>query len=273
MADITDDLNAITNDIYGDDVIDAIIEAVETLNNLNVQTMDEFRQWLVNVTPLLNTIDVMKSANSVYDKIQEDIDGKIDDDISEKVDESIADVIEEHLTETIINDIKDAIMLRTYPVGSIYISADSTDPHDLFGGTWISLGGRFLIGAGSNIANNDNTHGYMADGALNMIAGKRGGEPNHKLSVAELASHNHTQAAHNHNTSSGSSYGFVVTNGNISREPAGSSGGTNLTINGTTTKNTSTASVTPGINNTGGNGAHNNMPPYLVVYMWQRTAL
>lgn len=39
------------------------------------------------------------------------------------------------------------IMLALYPVGAVYISANSTSPASLFGGTWESIGGRFLIGA------------------------------------------------------------------------------------------------------------------------------
>ena len=39
------------------------------------------------------------------------------------------------------------IMLTLYPVGAVYISANSTSPASLFGGTWESIGGRFLIGA------------------------------------------------------------------------------------------------------------------------------
>lgn len=36
-----------------------------------------------------------------------------------------------------------------YPIGSIYISVSSTNPGSLIGGTWESIGGRFLIGANS----------------------------------------------------------------------------------------------------------------------------
>ena len=39
------------------------------------------------------------------------------------------------------------IMLAIYPVGAVYISANSTSPASLFGGTWESIGGRFLLGA------------------------------------------------------------------------------------------------------------------------------
>ena len=39
------------------------------------------------------------------------------------------------------------IMLELYPVGAVYISVNSTSPASLFGGTWESIGGRFLIGA------------------------------------------------------------------------------------------------------------------------------
>jgi len=37
-----------------------------------------------------------------------------------------------------------------YPVGSIYMSVNNTDPADLFGGEWEQLKDRFLIGAGGS---------------------------------------------------------------------------------------------------------------------------
>ena len=51
------------------------------------------------------------------------------------------------------------IMLKIYPVGAVYISVNSTSPASLFGGTWESISGRFLLGA-------DNTY----------TAGSTGGE-------------------------------------------------------------------------------------------------
>lgn len=38
-----------------------------------------------------------------------------------------------------------------YPVGSIYISAASTSPADMFGGTWKKINGRYLLAAGDDV--------------------------------------------------------------------------------------------------------------------------
>ena len=54
-----------------------------------------------------------------------------------------------------IADFKEEVKDMLYPVGSIYISVSSTNPSELFGGTWISFGeGRTLLGVGSVSHNN-----------------------------------------------------------------------------------------------------------------------
>ena len=120
-----------------------------------------------------------------------------------------------------------------YPVGSIYMSVNSTSPATLFGGTWSQLKDRFLLGAGDSYTN-----------------GNTGGAATHTLSVSELPSHNHPYGV----------YDASSTN--------------SMAINHMAAYCGKVASTAWGSNTlyTGGGSAHNNMPPYLVVYMWKRTA-
>ena len=76
-----------------------------------------------------------------------------------------------------LNHIEDGIidLLMVYPVGSIYISVNSTSPASLFGGTWEILNDVFLLAAGS-YAN----------------AGTFGGEAEHTLTVDEMPAHSHS---------------------------------------------------------------------------------
>lgn len=133
------------------------------------------------------------------------------------------------ITADHLNHIEDGIidLLMVYPVGSIYISVNSTSPASLFGGTWEILNDVFLLAAGS-YAN----------------AGTFGGEASHTLTVDEMP-------AHSHSVPNMSGY-------DTGTEWVGQSG-----TAAPQTRNTA-------IN--GGGAAHNNMPPYLAVYMWKRVA-
>ena len=63
-----------------------------------------------------------------------------------------------------------------YPVGSVYLSWNSTDPKNLFGGKWTRLSGGFLYGCVSSVGTGNGT-GTSTN--------------NHVLTVAELPNHNH----------------------------------------------------------------------------------
>lgn len=133
------------------------------------------------------------------------------------------------------------LMNMVYPVGSIYMSVNATSPASLFGGTWESLGGRFLIGQ-------DETY----------TAGSTGGEAAHTLTVNEMPTHSHTLKRQQwfsddavYYADTGSIYNW--------RSGEGKYGTTSYSYRGNT-------------ENSGGGHAHNNMPPYLAVYMWKRTA-
>lgn len=124
-----------------------------------------------------------------------------------------------------------------YPVGAIYLSVNAADPSALFGGTWERIKDRFLLSAGDTYA-----------------AGVIGGEATHTLTVSELATHSHAMAG----TGGYSVWGGTQSTNKPNRDASGAQYWTDAnTIN---------------TGNQGGGMPHNNMPPYLTVYVWKRTA-
>ncbi len=122
-----------------------------------------------------------------------------------------------------------------YPVGSIYINANvATNPGTLLGfGTWTAFGsGRAIVGLDSGDTDFD-------------VGEETGGSKTHTLLTAEMPAHTH-----------------VVPNVNG-----------NNTVNGSTNAGTAGGSASNKTSNsTGGDGAHNNVQPYIVCYLWKRTA-
>lgn len=143
-------------------------------------------------------------------------------------------------TDTLLSEWAD----RIYPVGSIYISVDSTSPASFLGGIWEQIKDTFLLGAGDTYTNGDT-----------------GGEATHTLTIDEMPSHNHEFLQGNYN---GGSY---TDNSKKLWDINGGADG-----NGWRTSSLATVEGFQGVQKTGGSQAHNNMPPYLVVYMWKRTA-
>lgn len=133
-----------------------------------------------------------------------------------------------------------------YPVGSIYISTHSTSPASLFGGVWESIQDTFLLAAGKS-----------------YVAGATGGEQEHTLTTNELPK----------------------IEGTVNVRPYGGNAGMFTSSSGIFTYTISDQSVNSVATNTsvaapartlkasfGGGVSHNNMPPYLVVYVWKRVS-
>lgn len=188
---------------------------------------------------------------------------------------------------TTINNIGSAIstaqLNKIYPIGSIYMSVNETSPSSFIGGTWERIQGRFLVGYGNNGAT-----GYEA---MN-ITSETGGESSHLLTSAEsaLPFHIHgpgnltAENSHDQITSSagGHSHGVGVYNSGTkgsnqirvsSFQEAQESRQTSWDGEHTHTIPGHTHSIegcTSAASKDTAEQAHNNIPPYLAVYMWKR---
>ena len=137
-----------------------------------------------------------------------------------------------------------------YPIGSIYTSTVSTNPNTLFGfGTWVAFGaGRVLIGDGGGYA-----------------AGATGGS-------ADAIVVSHTHSATTTSTDSGHTHGISP---GAWTDGGGKVEGNSFSFGGkVTATQSSTANITSStsISTTGSSGTGANLQPYVVVYMWNRTA-
>ena len=123
-----------------------------------------------------------------------------------------------------------------YPVGSIYMSVNATNPSELFGGTWVAWGsGRVPVGVDTS------------DSDFSTIE-KTGGKKTHELSINEMPSHTHANYAKRTNVTINSSGNTIIS---CHRSNTGASTGDN-------------------IGKTGSNAPHNNLQPYITCYMWKR---
>lgn len=153
------------------------------------------------------------------------------------IEPDVNDKVEDTITALAANF---ALIDALYPVGTIYQSTKNTNPSTFIGGTWTALTGRMLIGAGADYP-----------------AGTTGGEATHTLATAEMPAHSHKPHM----------YTYIVSNGANSGAYAipGGSNGNCSTVSADEDQDRFTESA-------GGGAAHNNMPPYKAVYMWERTA-
>lgn len=176
------------------------------------------------------------------------------------------------------------VLPTCWPVGSVYCSVVNTNPNTLFGfGTWAAFGaGRVMVGLDANQTEFD-------------VVEETGGEKTHTLTTPEIPSHTHVQDSHNHTQDAHTHTQNSHTHPSIQVQ-----GGTTAAVTGThimtstATGGSSRAATTPELanaatavnqnttatnqaatavnQNAGGGGAHNNLQPYVVVYMWKRTA-
>lgn len=132
-----------------------------------------------------------------------------------------------------------------YPIGSYYISASATSPASIMGGTWSQIsGGRFLCAAGND---------YQA--------GSTGGSASVALSVDQLPAHWHEVQENSSSDGTWKQLGMWFTN-------VGAGTGWAIPVGGGYT----VPSPRVATDTIGENLSHENRPPYIVAYIWRRTA-
>lgn len=179
----------------------------------------------------LNSSAVDKTLSANQGKVLKELIDDVDSEV-----ESTRSEIENFMRNDLINII--------YPIGSIYMSVNNVSPASFLGGTWEQIKDRFLLAAGSSYS-----------------AGSTGGEASHKLTQNEIPNYHigflpqAVMGMHGEWSNKG------IIAGDQSR-------GTRKTV--TATSGQTDPQWGYNIHTYGGDAAHNNMPPYLTVYIWKR---
>ncbi|MBR2160366.1 MAG: hypothetical protein IJ938_03530 [Clostridia bacterium] len=177
-----------------------------------------------------------------------------------------------------IKAVREAINNNTfdiYPVGSIYLSVNDVNPSTLFGGTWQQIKDKFLLACGDTY-NNGATGGSATNTlAVNQLPShthtydKATTTASHTLTVNEIPSHNHGVPTYGFSKAAGSEAGAGVTDNPsliqayVDTKAVGGGQGHSHNISSFTATNSG---------GTGSGASINNMPPYLAVNVWVRTA-
>lgn len=156
-------------------------------------------------------------------------------------------------------DIGAATLLAVYPVGSIYLSINNTNPSTLFGGTWeLFSPGRVLMGATSG-----STAGTTGGSETATIAAHSHTTQSHALTIAELPGHQHELLNYNENGYTTSTF---TNNSTPGYDKIGFTGNAMTTFTGSNQPHSH--------GDTGSAGATtvSVVQPYITCYMWKRTA-
>lgn len=147
-----------------------------------------------------------------------------------------------------LEELKSDLINQIYPVGSIYISLSPTSPAELFGGNWSPIKDVFLLTAGDTYSVSTKS----IDGGSTTV----------NLTIEQMPVHSHNKILPKNNQD------WALTQ----NEGYGSPETLKYVLNATVTSAGDTSATLFETSNAGGGKPHNNMPPYKVVYAWQRLA-
>lgn len=165
----------------------------------------------------------------------------------------------------LLKDYIRSLVGEMYPVGSIYLSVKNTNPSAFFGGTWVAWGvGRVPVGINT------------ADGNFNTVE-KTGGASTVALTAAQMPSHTHgvgtlttaNAGGHSHTVPFTKAAWGVNSGNKVLVDSKDYDAITNKTTNSAAAHKHTVSGATAAA---GSGSAHCNLQPYIVCYMWKRTA-
>lgn len=188
----------------------------------------------------------------------------------------LSDDFNTHWEQVLANDdpsaypsVKSMLLDLIYPVGSIYWSKNATNPSNLFGGTWVQIKDKFILAAGDTYK--INTTGGAAYHTLSISE-----LPTHSHGVGTLAVNGHFEIRHSNGggtVAAGANNAITCENNNGSKvwnsaiQIVAQSGTLDIVkLNAKDGKGFTGNTATKG-----DSSPHNNMPPYITAYCWERT--
>jgi hypothetical protein len=142
--------------------------------------------------------------------------------------------------------LKTYVLDLIYPIGAIYISTNNINPNSIWGGQWEQIKDRFLLGAGNS-----------------YLAGSTGGESKVTLSSTQVPNVMGDITLHSGGTATNISSVSGCFSANITNNNSYRNGGDAIG------KSADSVGIIH-FDNGGKSESHNNMPPYLTVYIWKR---
>ena len=225
-----------------------LAKKIAELEKIASELASKIENNTTNVSELENEInDNKKELTNKIDSNKTELAGRIESNTT-KINNNKSE-LQNNIDSLTDKKVNNNIFLKTYPVGSIYISTSSTNPSTIYGGTWERYGqGKTLVGL------NESESEFST-------VNKMGGEKTHTLTINEMPSHSHDFRYSTDN---------AVTFYNAGVGKDGTYTGDNYL--GFSNSVSLFASYVVVLSHTGGSQPHNNLQPYITVYMWKRVS-
>lgn len=235
------------------------LQALQNYDDADLRSRIDAIQETINTLFSKDTSSAIESFNEIIAFLEGVEDSENLDNIIASIESQLANKAEKTDIPIVLD-----ILKSVYPVGAIYISTVSTSPKTLFGfGTWERIKDTFLLSAGNTYS-----------------AGSTGGEATHTLTTKEMPSHTHKPTTTSvPGATVYTNYHFMTIRdmasvSTVRRRVAAGKDYMALTTQETASDYATDSDISE-VSKTASSGsgnAHNNMPPYLTVYMWKRTA-